>query len=744
MTSPPSGSEPSSAFYRLHERVQRWIWQQGWDALRDVQEAATHALLERREDVIIAAATASGKTEAAFLPICSSLVDDARGGVRAIYVGPLKALINDQFARLEQLCEALAIPVHRWHGDVAATRKRAVFEDPGGILLITPESLEALFVHRGTTLATLLARLDVVVVDELHAFIGAPRGRQLQSQLQRIEHLLGRRVPRVGLSATLGDMSIAAEYLRPGGGGDVVQITSSAAPQELRIQVRGYVVRAPSDAPTLATDDSDDEHDEEDEVAAHLYKMLRGANHLVFANSRQRVEALADSLRRACERDRVPNEFHPHHGGLSRELRFDAETMLKDGDRPITVISTSTLEMGIDIGSVKSVAQIDAPPSVAALRQRIGRSGRRGEPAVLRAYVEEEAIDARSSLGAELRAELVETAAKVDLVIQRWCEPPDDRALHLSTLVQQLLSVIAQHGGIRPAEAWKLLCERGPFRAVDARLFGDFLRALARSDLVAQEPDGTLLLGGRGERLVNHYSFYSAFETPEEYRVVHEGRPLGTITTVLQEETACYFIFAGRRWAVRSIDHERRVIDVTPARAGRTMISGLGSGFDAHDRVRERMLAIYEGQELPVYLDAGARKLLAEGRENFRRRALHRERVIREGEDVVVLPWRGTQVVRTIGHLLAARGLGVSSDGLLVAVHRTSFEAVADHLTSIARAAVPEPAELAARMHAPAVEKFDAYLTEDLRRRELQVRGVKVLGAHRAVCDIVAKIERTA
>ncbi len=741
MTSRASGSEPSSAFHRLHERVQRWIWQQGWDALRDVQEAATNAILERRGDVIVAAATASGKTEAAFLPICSSLVDDARGGVRAVYIGPLKALINDQFLRLEQLCEALEIPVHRWHGDVAAVRKRAVFEDPGGILLITPESLEALFVHRGHTLATLFARLEFVVVDELHAFVGTPRGRQLQSQLHRVEHVLGRRVTRVGLSATLGDMSIAAEYLRPGHGDDVVRIESSAATQELRIQVRGYRVRAPHEM-TSAAEESDERLGAPDEVAAHLYKVLRGANHLVFANSRSRVEELADGLRRMSERDRVPNEFHPHHGGLSRELRFDAEAMLKDGARPVTVISTSTLEMGIDIGSVKSVAHVGGPPSVATLRQRLGRSGRRGEPAILRAYVEQEEVDARSSIDEELRVELVEAVAMVDLLIQRWCEPPDDSALHLSTLVQQLLSTIAQYGGVRPAEAWKLLCERGPFRAVDARLFGDCLRALAKADLVAQEQDGTLLLGGRGERLVNHHTFYAAFETPEEYRVVHEGRPLGTLATVLQGETTQYFIFAGRRWRVRSIDHERRVIDVVPAQAARLMVRGSGAGFDVHDRVRERMLAVYAAQDVPVYLDAIARELLAEGRQSFKLRALGEVRVIRGGEDTLVLPWRGTRIVRTIGHLLAARGLAISTDGFAVVVHHAKVETTVEHLRELTDAAVPDPAALVAKLRAPTVEKFDAYLTEDLRRRELRGRGLSIPEAHRTLREIVAKSAR--
>src|SRR5467141_3868091 len=151
MTSPPSSSEggsaSSNAFNLLHEGVRRWIWDQNWSELRDIQESSISLLLEGRADVIISAATAGGKTEAAFLPICSRLVAEPAVGIRALYVGPLKALINDQFERLDNLCERLGIPVHRWHGDVPQSRKRRVLRDPAGILLTTPESLEALFVR---------------------------------------------------------------------------------------------------------------------------------------------------------------------------------------------------------------------------------------------------------------------------------------------------------------------------------------------------------------------------------------------------------------------------------------------------------------------------------------------------------------------------------------------------------------------------------------------------------------------
>jgi len=491
----------SQAFELLAEPVRRWVYDQGWRTLRDAQEAAIPVLLAGTEDVIIAAATAAGKTEAAFLPICSRLESDPSRipGARVLYVAPLKALINDQYDRLSGLCEKLEIPLYRWHGDVLASKKSAFLKRPGGILLITPESLEALFVVRGPAVGGLLAALQYVIVDELHAFLGTERGAQLRSLLHRVELAIRRRVPRVGLSATLGDMSLAAEALRPGEPENVRCIVSAAGGQELSVQVRGYL------AMSSRNDQSDDEALDQQQITADLFRVLRGQDNLAFANSRADIELYAARLRDMCEAASLPNEFFPHHGSLSKELREEVEAALKDHGRPATAVATTTLEMGIDIGSVHSVAQLGAPPSVAALRQRLGRSGRRGEPAILRIYVTEPSVDPRTSLADELRTELVQTMAMLELLRAGWCEPPDQDALHLSTLIQQLLSAIAQHGGITAAAAYRALCGPGsPFTALTPAQFASLLRDLGAAEVLAQAADGTLLLGPLGERTVNH------------------------------------------------------------------------------------------------------------------------------------------------------------------------------------------------------------------------------------------------
>ncbi len=229
--------------------------------------------------------------------------------------------------------------------------------------------------------------------------------------------------------------------------------------------------------------------------------MLRGTDNLVFANSRGTVEKYADLLRCRSDKARLSNEFMVHHGNLARSLREDAEAVLKDPSRPTTAVATTTLEMGIDIGSVTSIAQIGPPPSVASLRQRLGRSGRRDAPAVLRAYLTETELDPRSSLDDELRSSLVQTIATVDLLLEGRCEPPSGAVLHTSTLVQQLLSLIAQHGGVTPQAAHQTLCgPDGPFSGTSPRRFAELLHSLAAERVLEQDSDGTLLLARSGSR----------------------------------------------------------------------------------------------------------------------------------------------------------------------------------------------------------------------------------------------------
>ncbi|MBC6457067.1 DEAD/DEAH box helicase [Actinomadura sp. HBU206391] len=662
---------------------------------------------------------ATRKTEAAFLPICSALADaEATNGFGAVYIGPLKALINDQFGRLEELCEQLEIPVHRWHGDVDASRKARLVRQPSGILLITPESLEALFVNRGTRMPTMFRGVRHIVIDELHSFIGTERGAQLQSLLHRLELAVRHTIPRIGLSATLGDMKSAAEFLRPGGGEKVHIISSSSDAQELRLQVKGYLDEAPRRGQERAPADEQGENiagSGKRAVADHLFTTLRGSNN---------------------------NEFVPHHGSLSKEIREDTEARLKESSLPMTAICTSTLEMGIDIGSIKSVAQIGAPPGVAAQRQRLGRAGRRGDPAILWMYVTEPEVTSKSRPQDELRTQLVQIIAVVNLLLGRWYEPPEAGGLHLSTLVQQILSMISQHGGVMPQDAYQVLCVHGPFRHVDQQLFKTLLRDLGAADLLRQERDGLLLHGQEGERIANHHTFFAAFASPEEYRLVTGGRTLGSLPIGYPLLVGDLMIFAGRRWKIVTVDQRGKVIELTPAGGGNAPPFA-GGAADVHDRVRSEMRLVYETEDMPIYLDAGAQQLLTEGRTAYRRLSLHQTSVVGWGNDTLLVPLRGDTIMSTLALALHQQDVSVGHEGAVLILSDTAPRQALDLLAALAAGPAPEAEELAALVPDKFLEKYDDVLGDELLTTAYAARKLDVPATWAALPDLVAAAERT-
>jgi ATP-dependent Lhr-like helicase len=672
MSLPPSSSE-SAGFSLLEPRIQRWIWSEGWTSLRDAQERAIPVLLSADQDVIIAAATAAGKTEAAFLPILTNLLQEQDTPGAVLYISPLKALINDQWDRLARLCEELELPVIAWHGDISASRKHRFLKSPEGILLITPESLEALFVNRGTSLAGLFANLRYLVVDELHAFIGSERGKQLQSLMHRVERVIDRPLPRVGLSATLGDMALAAAFLRPNAPHHVSVIESKGTGQVLRVQIRGY---AESRQDFSAPPEGEEVFSAEHAIAEHLFQVLRGSNNLIFPNSRSQVEWFADNLRRRCEQDGVPNEFWPHHGSLAKDIREETEKALKAGGQPATAVCTTTLELGVDIGSIKTVAQIGPPPSVASLRQRLGRSGRRpGEAAILRSYCKERRLDDGSPLSDRLRQGLVQSIAMIRLLMQGWFEPPRAQGLHLSTLVQQCLSVIAQRGGATAADLWNTLIRSGPFSGLEQGSFLSLLRALGERDLITQEASGLLLPGVLGERMINHYDFYSAFVSNEEFRLVCDGKALGALPVSRPLTVDQRIIFAGRRWRVTDVDIEAKVIAVRPDPGGAPP-SFDGLGARVHDRVRQEMKTILLETDAYGYLDTTAQELLAQARKTFADLGLAHSSMTESGGKTYLFTWRGDWANDALAILLAHTGLPSENAGLVIEVEgdRASLE----------------------------------------------------------------------
>ncbi|MFA6715880.1 MAG: DEAD/DEAH box helicase [Victivallaceae bacterium] len=721
-------SDQSSAFYLLHPTIQRWIWQQGWQALRDIQEAAIKPILNKDTDIIISASTAGGKTEAAFLPIFSDAISiSEQEGIHTLGIIPLKALINDQFRRLSFLGESTGVKVTPWHGDISQSVKMNLLKKAEGILLITPESLESLLINKGVYAQNLLRNLSFIVIDELHAFIGTERGKQLQSLMSRIDIYTQKSPSRIGLSATLGDMDMAYQFMRPSCTKNYKLIESKGYRHALKILVKGYLRN--NDEHSVQEENNSNPSDQ---IGDYLYSNLRGSTNLVFANSRSAVEELSCYLREKSENEYVPNEFFPHHGSLSKELRQELEARMHKGKLPTTTVCTNTLELGIDIGSVDSVAQIDAPPSVSSLRQRLGRSGRKVDAAsVLRMFCVESEIDKNSSLTDKLRLNLFFVIAIVELLIEGWYEPPEINKLHLSTLIQQIIALIAQYGGISPKRLWQLLCKNGAFNNFSSELFQKLLIQLGKEQVIQQDHDGTIVLGGLGEKLVNDYTFYAAFNTIEEYIFQYNDKTIASLPLLAPLNEDERIILAGRKWKVLHTDIKRKLVSIVPAQGGGAKFTGNGGVF-VSDRVAQRVRQEYLNKCQLQYLDRQAVELYNEGIEYFNDTSLTNVNFYVSGNSIYIFPWFGSQVCQTLlAELNYLYGIkAFAGEPFLYIECKTTLENLFDVVSKIIRKPSVNALKLAEQIKYKQVEKFDNLLSDELLCHEYSIRWLDTEKTH--------------
>ena len=627
----------SVSFELLDIRIRQWIWKQGWTSLKDIQENAIPFVLEGRSDVIISASTAGGKTEAAFSPILTSLLQcDTSSGFKVLYISPLKALINDQCRRLLDMTNETGINVTPWHGDIDASQKERSLKNPNGIIIITPESLESFLINRRRFLPSVFSSLRYVVIDELHSFIGTERGKQLQSLLSRIEQITQQKIPRIAMSATFSDYSDVKSFLR-----DDESFPCAIPPQgnsnhEIKILVKEYIQSKDIDVTDL--------------ISQEIYKKLRGSNNLVFTNNRGYAESYGVHLSDMCEINGVPNEFRVHHGSISRIERESVERDLQKGEWPVTVFCTSTLELGIDVGKVKSIAQIGTASSVSGLRQRLGRSGRRNEPSILRVFSIE---NKDNSLLYNLRSSLVQNIAVIELMRQHKYEKPSINKFHFSTLIQQILAVIAQFGGFYPKDGWLMLCRNGAFKNVTPELFLEVLKSLGNKNVISQLNTGQIVVGKLGEKILKSPDFYVAFVSPTEFAVINSvsSRHIGMIQYKPQKNMV--IILSGKRWIVEDVDERTMKVYVSNMKiGGLAFFSGDGAELDC--MIAEKMYEIYQTDTIYPYLDdyTDAKNHLNQSRLFFQQNNLSNTFSIRYGNAAYFFTWAGTKANRAIALLL--------------------------------------------------------------------------------------------
>jgi ATP-dependent Lhr-like helicase len=565
--------------------VKRYIREKRWDCFRPIQEAAIEKISTTTGHYILASKTASGKTEAAFLPVISQL--NGEPGVQALYISPLIALINDQLERIEDLCRCMDIKITRWHGDANRDQKEKLLRHPQGIVLITPESLESIFVNRPHRLNALFSNLRFVILDEIHSFVGTARGCQLQSLIHRVK-CLSKKTPRfIALSATLGDFEAVRSFFGEAGDTKVLRDRSS---KELSVFFK-YFAGSGRILPA--------------ELLIDLYRETSANRSLIFPNSRGRVEEITVKLKKIATRTGISQRYFAHHSSVSKELREYAEHFAKHRSRyNFSIICTSTLELGIDIGLVDLIVQVDSTFSVSSLVQRFGRSGRQaGEKSHLLVY-------------ATNPWSLLQSLACIELYKEGFSEPEAPLRCPIDVLFQQILSILKETFGmsrenlldkIKKNHAFFALSQKDIDFLIDFMIKGEYIEALQKE----------LIIGYKAEKIVNGRSFYSVFKTERNYKVFYRDRIIGELTSTAQLQVDQNIYLAGKMWKIIDMNSRKMEISVQEAVDGKRPVFSGGSG-NIHPKVREKMLEIaLDDSPLPD-CDKPAQAAIAELKKKFR------------------------------------------------------------------------------------------------------------------------------
>ena len=623
------------SFELLCEPIRKYIRDKRWEQLRPIQNAAIAKILTSDDNYILASRTASGKTEAAFLPILSK-VNFQEAGVQVIYISPLIALINDQFYRIEELCKYLDVTVTKWHGEASKSLKDQIIKQPNGIVLITPESLEAMFVNKPFNVKQLFSNLKYIVVDEIHSFIGTDRGTQLKSILSRLQDLNTKPFSIVGLSATIGDYNEAKKFT---GNEQHTKVLLDRTAKEIDAHFR-YFKSTKEELPL--------------ELLKDLYLETKDNKVLIFPNSRGRAEEVAVKLLKISEKVHGHSNYFSHHSSVDKEIREYVEHFAKNNDRQNFCIScTSTLELGIDIGTVDEVVQIDATASIASLIQRIGRSGRKeGEKSNLFLY-------------ATNQWSLLQSLACWLLYLDGFIEPSQTNERSYDILLHQTLSIAKGHSGIKQTDLIKQLKENFAFKQIATSDIEEIINHLIEIDLL-EKLQQEVIIGIEGEKIVNNRDFYSVFKSEENFKVVNAGNKIGEIPFSPQIREDENILLAAKIWKIKFVDYEVKKIEVIKALDGKSPVF-FGSGTNIHPRIRGKMIEILFNKEDFEILDAPAMDEINQMRNDFSvfniQDIQFEKPLLSDTKYLTLFTFAGTRINRTINFLLNLAGIkGILDD----------------------------------------------------------------------------------
>ncbi len=715
-------------FYRLAPFVQEFIYKKRWESLRPAQIEACNICFHTPHHMLIAAGTASGKTEAAFFPALTELHERPSKSVGILYIGPLKALINDQFERLKDLLTEGNIPVWHWHGDVPQAEKTKLMKNPSGVLQITPESLEGLLMNRPNAIPALFHDLRYVIIDEVHAFMGADRGIQVLSELARIERMAGCAPRRVGLSATLSDYDAATSWLAAGTQ-QGVDVVSYPGGRKLRLRVEHFSFPDAQDE-----EQAEQLHNARKAYYDFIYESTHRKKALIFTNSRTDAEVTILEMRRVAARRQERDVFHVHHGSISAMLREETEAALRTGSGPAVAAATVTLELGIDLGELERVVQLGAPYSASSFVQRLGRSGRREDMASEMLFVCPEEEDEEAQLPARMPWTLMRAIAVIELYVKtKWVEPLEARKMPIGVLYHQTMSMLKSMGEAEPRELAEAILSLAPFVLIRPDQYQAFLNYLIETDHLQWTEDRTLIIGLTGEKIVNNYRFYAVFKDDEEHKVLNGSEEIGSITTV--PPPGYCFSLAGKLWKVEEVDHKHKAVYVKSAK-GKVDTLWLGAGGDIHTTVVQKMREVLSDSIIYPYLSPQAVNRLERARRLARESGLLKQVVIPAGGDsMYVLPWVGSKSFRTLERLmkhnlsgkLALRSVVPMEPYYFVVSGKVDERTLLAEIMSECRTA-EDASALLAEDEAPYLGKYDEFVAPPLIREAFAVDGLDLEG----------------
>ncbi|MCL2866497.1 MAG: DEAD/DEAH box helicase [Clostridia bacterium] len=650
-----------NAFNRLAPFIQDFIYQNKWEELRGVQIAACDVVFNSDDNLLLSSGTASGKTEAAFLPVLTDLYEKPSHSVGIIYISPLKALINDQFKRLELLLLDSHIPVCRWHGDAPLNKKNDLIKNPQGLLQITPESLESLVTNKRGACLQMFCDTRFIIIDEVHHFMRDARGIQLLCVLERLQQLTGIIPRRIGLSATLGDVSAAQSWLNTGSGRVCAAPVTDEGAKRVRLHVERFVnysekrdttERDGSGNIIKVSEGGDYGYREHYE---YLYKMTLGQKTIIFTNSREETEFVIANLREIALRNKTPDLYRVHHGNVSALIRETTEDEMKSEDEKIVTGATVTLELGIDIGSLDQAVQVGAPLNVSSFAQRLGRCGRRGQtPQLLFTFVESVSVHATDTLG-PINWELIRTIAIIELYTkERWIEPIPPLNHPYNLLYHQTMSHLKSCGELSAAALAQTILKLGCFTQITQEDYKQLLGYMIDNNQLEKTERGGLIIGREGEKIINSHHFLTVFIATEYLLVKDENRTIGTVDKVYPIGTR--FALAGLTWETVDVNEKSKVIFVKNVPGISVVDWNVDFEAELHTKLVQKMGTVLAGGDIYPYLSDRCRERLEEIRYIAVNSGILQNLITPlSGKKYAVFPWVGTRQLMTLHYCLLKR-----------------------------------------------------------------------------------------